>query len=115
MKPSLYKASSNYGWLLALGVALAAFLMAWLATNPVEEAADHVVAPGGRSVGFGSQLCPDGWENTSSASLDAPVKSCTKGNWVVVLKSDGSFSHGVELNKPGVQIIYDESKVLGWK
>lgn len=110
MEPSMKAAFSNWGWLASIGVAIVALaIVAYAQWNPVEEAADVVA-----DVATGSQ-CPSGWENTSSESVDAPVKSCSRGNWVVVLTNEGKFSHGVELNRPGAVIIYDEALVPDWK
>ena len=100
---------------LALIVAAAALFLAWLAFNPVEEVADHVVAPVGRSVGVLASRCPGGWDDLSERVGDAEVFICARANWRVILKPDGkTFDHAVELNRPGAEIVEDATKVPGW-
>ena len=72
------------GWLIALAVALLALFMAWLAMNPVEEAADHVVAPVARSVGIIEGRCPSGWEHNYFAD-HVVAETCSKGSITVTL------------------------------
>ena len=104
------------GWALALIVAVAALFLAWLAAvNPVQQAADHVVAPVGRSVGILASRCPGGWDDLSERVGDAEVFICAKGNWRVILKPDGkTFDHAVELNRPEAEIIEEAGRVPGW-
>ena len=100
---------------LALIVAIAALVLAWLAVNPVQQAADHVVAPVGRSVGILESRCPGGWDDISQRGVDTPVFVCAKGSWRVVLGPAGkTFQYAVELNRPGAEIIYDAGRVPGW-
>ena len=100
---------------LALIVAIAALFFAWLAFNPVEQAAEGVVVPVGRSVGILESRCPGGWDDISQRSVDTPVFVCAKANWRVVLKPDGkTFDYAVELDRPAAEIIYDAERVPGW-
>lgn len=108
-----------WGWkgvcMFGLLLAFLAFLIAWGDLNPVQQAADHVVAPVGRSVGILASRCPGGWDDLSERGIDTPVFVCAKGNWRVILKPDGkTFSHAVQLDTPGAVIIEDSTKVPGW-
>lgn len=88
-----------------LAILAGALLLAFAAyiSNPVKEAVDVV-----RDIT--TQLCPSGWTDSSSDVHNAPVKSCTRGNWVVVLTREGAFSHAIELNRPGAEIIYRDER-----
>ena len=75
---------------LALIVALAALFLAWLAFNPVQQAADHVVAPVGRSVGILASLdvrCLEGWVETTGRDPDGQIKLkvCTSPNKSIII------------------------------
>lgn len=108
------KALSNGGWLLALAVALLALAVAaWLA-NPVEEAADHVVAPVAREAGILPSRCPSGWKDTTERDEHTRVFSCLKDDWLVILDQDGKFQHAVQLDTPGANFVFDSTQVPGW-
>lgn len=103
--------------LLALIVASAALWFAVAAIyNPYDTAADivHDVAQG--------NTCPSGWRDTSVDDTHTPVRKCERdedgdgpiGPWVVVLTSEGNFSHGVQLDTPGATIIEDPTLVPKW-
>lgn len=100
------------GW--AAGVTFMALVFAWLAVNPVEEAADHVGEPVAASLGLTNKLCPSGWKETSSSDEHARILSCEKDGWLVVLKDDEAFSHAVQLDTPGSEIVFNEAAVPGW-
>ena len=102
------------GWLIALAVALLALFVAWLAYNPVEEGADHVLAPVARSVGILPSLCKSGWEDVSSRDEHTRISSCKRDGWLVVLDEDGKFQHGVELDTPGATFKFRPEEVPDW-
>lgn len=58
--------------------------------------------------------CPDGWADTSKEVDHAIVLSCEKDDWLVILHSDRTFSHGLQKNTPGAQFVFDERGVPGW-
>ena len=108
-------AFANYGWAVALVVAALALVLAWQAFNPVEEAADRVVAPVARSVGLLSGQCPGGWEDRSARDEHARVRSCERNGWLVILDQEGKFQHGFQLDKPGAVFVLNPALVPGWE
>lgn len=80
---SFTRAASSYGWLLALVVAVFAFVLAWQGINPVNEAEDHVAAPVARSLGIAASpatvRCLAGWTETTGTDPDGQInlKVCT--------------------------------------
>jgi len=58
--------------------------------------------------------CPSGWADTSKEVEHAIVLSCEKDEWLVILHSDGTFSHGLQKNTPGAAFVYDPREVRGW-
>ena len=108
----------DWGWkttlLLALAMSALALALAWQAFNPVEEAADRVVAPVARSVGILQGLCPSGWEDVSARDEHARVRSCESNGWLVILDQEGKFEHGFQLDKPGALFVFDSGQVPGW-
>lgn len=100
---------------LSLIVAFAALILAAYAFNPIEVVEQEIAAPVGRSVGVLSSRCPGGWDDLSTWGDHAEVFICAKGNWRVTLNPDGkTFSHAVQLDTPGAEIIFDPAKVPGW-
>jgi len=61
-----------------------------------------------------SAPCPDGWADTSKEVEHAIVLSCEKDDWLVILHSDGTFSHALKKNTPGAVFVYDSREVNGW-
>lgn len=102
-------ALSNFGWLVALVVALVALVVASY-TKP----AQIVVDPVAESVGLVSRTCPLGWKNVSVNDEHALVKSCENNGWLVVLTEDGEFNYGVQLDTPGAFFITNPEGVPGW-
>ena len=101
--------------LLAAAVALAALVLAAYGFNPVEEAEQEIGEPIASSLGITSERCPDGWDDLSAGADHARAFVCARGAWRVILGSDGkTFSHAVELDRPGAVIVYDPAKVPGW-
>ena len=64
--------------LLALATALCALILAWAVANPVQETADHIVAPVARSVGVlaspADVQCLEGWTGTAGKDPDGKIK-----------------------------------------
>ena len=58
--------------------------------------------------------CPDGWADTSTSDEHMVVLSCQQDDWIVILHSDGSFSHGLQKNTTGAEFKYDPKEVPGW-
>lgn len=111
----ILNAAKDWGWVLALAIALAALTFSWLASfNPVEEAADHVAEPALMAAGVLSGTCPGGWEDVSARNEHVRVRSCERAGWLVILTPEGDFDHGLQLDTPGAQIIEDSKEVPGW-
>ena len=58
--------------------------------------------------------CNPGWDNVSTRSEHTVNFVCKRGDWLVVLKADGSFSHGWQDNTPGAQHLFDPAVIPGW-
>lgn len=99
---------------VALALILVLALAAWV-VNPVVVVKEEVAEPVGRAINVLSDFCPDGWKDTSSSDIHTPVKSCSRGNWLVILNDDETFSHGVQLNTPAAVFIFDPALVPGWQ
>ena len=107
-------AASNWGWLLALAVGLLALTLSWMTFNPVEEVADHVVAPAARSVGVIEGRCPGGWEH-SYIQDHVVAETCTKGSMVVTLYPNNrkTANYGLATKDPNALPIPCE-RIPGW-
>lgn len=103
----MIKAASSYGWLLALVMALGAFLIAWQAMNPVEEVHDHVAQPAAVALGIISEdPC------TTIRVGDAITRFCQRDGWIVWLNSDNEFSHAWD--GQSAEFVTDPNAVPGW-
>lgn len=55
--------------------------------------------------------CPPGWAAYTARDKDVRVDSCTKGQWIVWLRNDGSFDHAWDGSGPFVE---DPKAVPEW-
>ena len=109
-------AKANGGGVLAVVVTVAGLtFVATIEFNPAEPVVDAV----GDVTGIASSptapppVCPKGWGDSSSRSGDMVIKSCTRGDWLVVLKPEGNFDYGT-LIAVGGRFEEDSTKVDGW-
>lgn len=100
---------------LVLAVAALAFAIAAWAANPVEEGADHVGRPLAEAFDIIAGRCPDGWEDKTSKDEHTRVRSCERDGWLVILKEDGSFDYGLEIDNPSAIPVFSESEVPEWQ
>ena len=56
--------------------------------------------------------CPSGWQNTSAKDLHLVVNSCSRGEWRVILQSDGTFSHARQGDAS--EFVFDPARVPDW-
>ena len=59
------------------------------------------------------EQCPSGWKDVSATDIHLRVLSCQKGDWLVILKPDGSFDHGVKTGQDA-RFVFVEREVPGW-
>lgn len=83
----VFRAARDWGWALAMVMALFAFGLAWQGLNPVEETVDHGVAPVGRSIGLLDTRCKSGWTYDPPEREGTVVSSprCSKDGYVAHL------------------------------
>ena len=83
----IMNAARDFGWALALVVAIGAFGLAWQVANPLEEAVDHGVAPVGRSIGVLDTRCNDGWDYAPPEREGTVISSprCIKDGYIAHL------------------------------
>ena len=80
----------------------------------IPEALDHGVKPVAEQVGVVSRLCPDGWKDVSSFDEHGRVLACERDGWLVWLTEDKEFSHGLQLDTPGAEFVFDPAEVPEW-
>lgn len=111
---NIRRAAADGGIVLALIASIAALAVAYVGANPAEPVAEEVLAPIARSVGILPSVCPSGWQDTSADDEHALIKSCQKGNWLVVLDQQGKFNHALQLDTPGATFVFNEADVPEW-
>jgi hypothetical protein len=84
----LLRAASEYGWALALVIALGAFLLAWQAGNPVKEVHDHLAVPVAQSLGV-----VDARDCDVAREGDVRVPYCLDDGFIVWYDSEGNPTH----------------------
>jgi hypothetical protein len=84
---ALLDAGKDFGWALALVLAIGALGFSWLAFNPVKEVVDHGVEPIGQSIGVLDTRCKDGWGYAEPKREGTTVSSprCIKDGYVAHL------------------------------
>ena len=103
---SVKDALAGGGWVLALVLSVSAFF-AGEAVKPVENVVEPVV-----EVAFAPGPCHAGWSDTSTSDEHTRVLSCTKGQWIVFLRPDGSFNYAWDGISPAFET--DPTKVPNW-
>lgn len=77
------ESARNWGWLLAIVVAVAAFALAAQGLNPVKEGVDQVAS----SIGFDDSPCKSGWKfipPEADGSVVSPPR-CIKDGYVAFM------------------------------
>lgn len=91
-------------------LAVAAFLAGSLfgeTTQPIETTTEIVAESPA------SQLCPDGWKDTSTEDeTHLVVYSCSKGDYLVILTPTGEFNYAIQTGNP--RFITNSTEVPGW-
>ena len=90
----LIRAGRDYGWLLAITIALLAVLWVTYVVNPVKEAENNIGEPLAEAIGLVDGKCPDGWKATTRRDEHTRVEYCDRNNWRVHIHSDSTVSHG---------------------
>ena len=105
--------------IFALIVATVALFLAWLTANPVQQAADHGVAPVAKALSIIPGVCPDGFKDASDRDEHGRVKACFSGkdvkqpqpgDWIVSLTDDGFFQYAIQVDSPGSEIVYRDAQ-----
>lgn len=118
---AVYRSLTNYGWLLALLVAIAALFVAYLGFNPVKTAIDDVGEPALKASGIIAGVCPDGFKDASSKDEHGKVSACflgtdpkapRSGDYIISLNSEGFCSHAIQVDVPRPRL--ECSEVPGW-
>ena len=112
-------------WLVALGLFAVELIVLWAfaawVVNPVEEAADHVVAPVLKAASIISGVCPDGFKDASDKDEHGRVSACflgdnpkapKSGDYIISLNSEGFCSHAIQVDVPRPRL--ECSEVPGW-
>lgn len=83
----IINALKDWGWAVAIAVALFAFGLSWQVANPLEEVSDRIAEPIGQSIGVVDSQCPGGWdyEGPKIGGTVAVEPRCLKDGYIARL------------------------------